>query len=208
MTAQSPGPGHRWFAAMYDATMRANERRFLAPARRRLLSDLSGDVVEIGAGTGANFEHYRQAARVAAFEPDAYMMRRAEEKLATLGAHNIMLRQAPGESLPVSDGSCDVVVSTLVLCTVRDVARTLAEIRRVLRPGGELRFVEHIRAEGALGIFQDAVRPVWSWFGAGCNPNRRTGDAIAGAGFDLAAVERQKLMLGVPVIHGVAPLRI
>jgi len=193
MTANSSAPGHRWFAAMYDATMRANERRFLAQARRQLLSSLSGDVVEIGAGTGANFEHYPPSARVLAFEPDPHMMRRAEAKLATLGAHNIMLRQAPGETLPVADNSCDVVVSTLVLCTVRDVARALAEVRRVLRPGGELRFVEHVRAEGVLGKFQDTIRPLWSWFGAGCNPNRRTGAAIAGA--------------GVPVIFGVAPLR-
>lgn len=142
--------GHRWFAAFFDLQMRMMERGFMAEMRRQLLGDLKGDVLEIGAGTGANFEHYPTGARVTALEPDPYMLKKAEAKLAALGRTDITLQQSPAERLAFGDASFDTVLSTLVLCTVGDVPQALAEIRRVLRPGGEFRFVEHTCGARAL----------------------------------------------------------
>jgi ubiquinone/menaquinone biosynthesis C-methylase UbiE len=196
--------GHRWFAAIYDKQMRSMERGFMAEMRRQVLGDLKGDVLEIGAGTGANFEYYPDAARVTALEPDPFMLKRAETKLAALGRTNIAVQRLPAERLPFDDASFDTVVSTLVLCTADDVPRSLAEIRRVLRTGGELRFVEHVRAVGFAGRTQDFIKPVWRYFGAGCNPNRRTEDALRTAGFDVRITERRKIMGFAPLIRGVA----
>ena len=195
---------HRWFATLYDPINRMSERRVVGPLRRRLLADLSGDVLEVGAGTGANFEHYPPSARVIATEPDPHMLRRAQAKLATSGATNIDARMASAEQLPFPDASFDAVVCTLVLCTAGDVPRALAEMRRVLRPGGRLVFLEHVRGEGRLGRFHDLVLPVWRWCGAGCHPNRRTEAAISAAGFEITSLDRTKLMSVVPGIYGVA----
>lgn len=198
--------GHRWFAAIYDKQMRSMERGFMAEMRRSALSDLKGDVLEIGAGTGANFAYYSADARVTALEPDPFMIERAKAKLAELGRTNITVQLLPAERLPLDDSSVDAVVSTLVLCTVDDVPRSLAEIRRVLRPGGELRFVEHVRGTGLAGSTQDLIKPVWGYFGAGCNPNRRTEDAMRAAGFDVVVTERRKIMGFAPLIRGTATL--
>jgi ubiquinone/menaquinone biosynthesis C-methylase UbiE len=196
--------GHRWFAAIYDKQMRSMERAFGAEMRRHALSDLKGDVLEIGAGTGANFEHYPADTRVTALEPDPFMLKKAEARLSSLGRTNIILRLLPAEELPFDDASFDAVVSTLVLCTVQDVPRSLSEMRRVLRPGGEVRFFEHVRATGFVGRTQDLVKPVWGYFGAGCNPNRRTEDALRGAGFNVVIEERRKMMGFVPLVAGTA----
>lgn len=205
--AAPPEKGHRWFAAIYDKQMRSMERGIMAEMRRQLLGDLKGDILEIGAGTGANFEYYPAEARVTALEPDPFMLKKAETKLAALGRANVMLQLIPAERLPFDDASFDVVISTLVLCTVSDVPRSLAEMRRVLRPGGELRFVEHVRGNGFAGRTQDFIKPVWRYFGAGCNPNRRTEDALRAAGFDVVVTGRRKIMGFAPLITGSARAR-
>lgn len=200
--------GHRWFAAIYDKQMRSMERGLMAEMRRQVLGDVKGDVLEIGAGTGANFEYYATDARVIALEPDPFMLRRAEAKLAALGRTNIAVQLLPAERLPFDESSFDTVVSTLVLCTVDDVPRSLAEIRRVLRPGGELRFVEHVRGAGLAGRAQDLIKPVWGYFGAGCNPNRRTEEALRAGGFDVIVTDRRKIMGFAPLIRGSATARL
>ena len=198
--------GHRWFAAIYDRMNRSMEKSFMRQLRREMLSDLTGDVLDIGIGTGADFEFYPAAARVTAIEPDPFMIKRADEKLARLGASNVVLKQSAAEELPYADRSFDTVICALVLCTVGDVPRSLAAIRRVLRPGGELRFIEHVRADGFVGRVQDVIKPVWGYFGAGCNPNRRTADALRVAGFDVTIKERRKIMRAVPLLVGNARL--
>ncbi len=129
------------------------------------------------------------------------MMQRAAKKLAELGRTNVTLEQTAAEHLP-RDATFDFVVSTLVLCTVDDVPQSLAEIRRVLRPGGQLRFIEHVRGTGFVGRTQDFIKPVWGYFGAGCNPNRRTEDALRAAGFEVQVTERRKIMGFAPLIGG------
>jgi ubiquinone/menaquinone biosynthesis C-methylase UbiE len=197
--------GHRWFAALYDPLSKSEERGAMGRRRDELLGGVEGDIVEIGAGTGANFSHYSQQARVQAFEPDPFMLLRAEKKLKETAASNVELHQAPGEKLPLPDGSCDTAVSTLVLCTVADVPRTLAELKRVLRPSGELRFIEHVRHDTARGRVQDFIKPVWRWVAAGCYPNRRTEQAMRDAGFEIVSLKREMMLPWLlPMITGVA----
>ncbi|MGB2694159.1 MAG: class I SAM-dependent methyltransferase [Dehalococcoidia bacterium] len=182
------------------------ERHLGAKVRRIIVGEAHGRVLEIGVGTGASFSYYPHDAQVIGIEPDPYMLARAEGRRADDGFDQIELRQAPAEQLPFEDASFDHVVSTLVLCTVRDVPQALAEARRVLRPGGTLRFFEHVRNDESRfwGVIQDAIVPIWSWIGAGCHPNRRTEQAIADAGFAIESVERARAGPGTPAIYGVA----
>lgn len=196
--------GHRWFAAFYSISSAAMERGLAGRVRPELLRGLHGDVLEIGAGTGLNFPHYPADARIVALEPDPFMLRRGRQKLQAVGNSNIELREAPAEALPFPDASFDAVVSTLVLCSVEDVARSLAEVRRVLRPNGQFRFLEHVRSAGLGGRVQDAIQPVYGWLSGGCHANRRTEDALRDAGFDFVSLERGKLNAFTQAIYGVA----
>ncbi|MEX2246752.1 MAG: class I SAM-dependent methyltransferase [Dehalococcoidia bacterium] len=188
---------------MYDRFMARTERRVLGAKRRELLAGIRGDVLEIGAGTGANFAHYPPEARVTATDPDPYMLRRAESKRTSA---IVDLREAPAEKLPFPDASFDAVVCTISLCTVQDQRASLGEIRRVLRPGGEYRFIEHVRPEGLFGRLLDVVQPVYGWVSAGCHANRRTEQAMRDAGFGIARIDHFRLN-GAPAISGVAKWR-
>ena len=190
--------GHKWFAAIYDRMSAPEERRFMGEVRAELAGGARGKILEIGAGTGLNFPHYRDGAEVIATEPDPYMRQRAQRRLMEAGRH-IELREASAEELPFESDSFDTVVGTLVMCSVPNPQRALAEIKRVLKPGGEYRFYEHVRYESAFGAFwQDAVLPVWRWFAAGCHPNRDTVQAIRNAGFDVVELEKSKPLPPVP----------
>ncbi len=198
--------GHRWFAAMYDRITGVNERRFGRKVRPRIMGEVRGRVLEIGVGTGASFAYYPADVEVVGTEPDPFMLERARKRLEELGVSHIELHQAPAEELPFEDASFDHVVSSLVLCTVSDPSHALAEARRVLKPEGTFRFWEHIRNDDSRfwGTVQDVITPVWRWFAAGCNPNRRTQQAIEEAGFRIEWVERIRGAPGTPEIFGVA----
>jgi len=198
--------GHKWFAATFDTMNRltGTETKFLAKHRPYIAGEATGRVLEVGSGTGANFPYFKSAKQVVATEPDPYMLERARKRLEDLGLTHIELRQAPAEELPFEDESFDNVVSSMVFCSVSDPQRALAEVRRLLKPGGSFRFIEHVRSESAFrGGLQDVVTPVWSWLGAGCHPNRRTLETIREAGFDVQDVQRYSLSI-IPVIVGVA----
>lgn len=172
------------------------------------MSRAVGRVLEVGAGTGLNFPHYPPAVtEVLATEPDPYMFRRLARALpaATLP---VRLQRATAEVLPVEDGWADTVVSTLVLCSVPDQAKVLAEAWRVLTPGGRLLFYEHVRAvDAGLARWQDRLERPWGVFTAGCHPNRETLVAIEAAGFAPEEVERFDLpgaALAKPHVSGVA----
>jgi len=190
--------GHKWFAAIYDRMAAPEERRFMSAVREELAGGAQGKVLEIGAGTGLNFPHYRDDVEVIATEPDPYMRQRAQRRLAESGK-NIELREASAEELPFDSDSFDTVVGTLVMCSIPHPQRALAEIRRVLKAGGEYRFYEHVRYESAFGaLWQDAVLPVWRWFAAGCHPNRNTVRAVKDAGFNITQLEKTKPLPPVP----------
>ncbi|MDP3768599.1 MAG: class I SAM-dependent methyltransferase [Dehalococcoidia bacterium] len=198
--------GHRWFAAVYDRLTGPAERRLFKEIRPRIIGEAEGRVLEIGAGTGASFEYYARETHVVGTEPDPFMLARARRRVEELGAEHIELHQAPAEALPFEDGSFDHVVSSLVLCTVSDVPRALAEVRRVLKPDGTFRFIEHVRNDDSRfwGTVQDVIAPVWRWIGAGCNPTRRTQQAIEEAGFRLERIELIRVAPGTPGIFGTA----
>lgn len=190
--------GHRWFAAIYDSMAASEERRFMGDVRAELVGGAKGSVLEIGAGTGLNFPYYQKDVEVIATEPDPYMLRRARRRLIESGNH-IELRESSAEELPFENDSFDTVVGTLVMCSVPHPERALAEIRRLLKPGGEYRFYEHVRYDSAFGGFwQDAILPIWRWFGAGCHPNRDTVRTIQNAGFTIAQLQRTKPLPPVP----------
>jgi ubiquinone/menaquinone biosynthesis C-methylase UbiE len=188
-----PDPNHRghpWFAAVYDRLTRSAERNFLGAHRAWLCARAVGRVLDLGAGTGANLRYLAADVELLAAEPDPYMLGRARRRAAALGRPVAFLTDA-AESLSLETASVDAVLATLVFCTVDDPARALGEIRRVLKPGGRLLFLEHVRLEHApWGRIQDAVTPLWRALFAGCHPNRDTVTAIRQAGFDIEELER------------------
>jgi len=206
VTEQEQEQGHRWFAALYDRVTACGEKRVGTKLRPRLMGEAQGRVLEIGVGTGASFEYYPPGSQVVGTEPDPHMLKRARKRVEEMGASNIELHQAPAEELPFEDASFDHVVSTLVLCTVKDAPRALSEARRVLKPEGTFRFWEHVRNDDSRfwGTTQDLIVPVWRWFAAGCNPNRRTQQAIEEAGFRIEWLEQRRIAPGTPAIYGVA----
>ncbi len=164
------------------------DRLFYHRYRRAALRNATGRLLMLGLGPGTDLRFLPPAVTsVAAVEPEAPFRRMASRLAARLGVA-VDLIKGTGESIPFPDNSFDSVHVGLVLCSVDDVGATLGEIRRVLRPGGRLVVLEHVRGEGATGRFQDLVAKPWSWLAAGCEPNRRTLDSIAAAGFDTAAL--------------------
>ena len=150
----------------------------------------AGRVLDVGCGTGINLGYYPRGAAVVGIEPDPYMLRRARARAERLGGQ-IELLQEGAERLPFPDASFDVAVATLVFCTIPDPDRALGELRRVLRPGGQLRFLEHVRAETpGWARFQDFVVPIWKRIGAGCHPNRDVVQAIERAAFRIVELNR------------------
>jgi ubiquinone/menaquinone biosynthesis C-methylase UbiE len=184
----------RLVAASYDRLTARSERECLAAHRRDLLAAVGGDVLEIGGGTGANLVHYAPGVRtLTVTEPEPAMLRRLRRRAAADRPAAILLR-APAEDLPFEDESFDAVVCTLVLCTVDDQPRALREIRRVLRPGGRLLFLEHVRAEEPrVARLQDRVAPLHRRIAHGCHCNRPTLERIRAAGFEVTTVSRDAL---------------
>ncbi|WP_019806248.1 class I SAM-dependent methyltransferase [Saccharomonospora halophila] len=182
-------PGHRIFAAMYDRMAAPVEKNLLGPRREGMLSGVTGRVLDVGAGTGVNLDYLRNAEQVVLTEPDPAMRAKLERKLGRAHAPVVQVSDAAAEELPFDDDSFDAVVCTLVLCTVADPARALAEARRVLRPEGTLYVLEHVRGEGAQARWQDRVTPLWKRLGAGCHPNRDTRTAVEHAGFTFTELE-------------------
>jgi ubiquinone/menaquinone biosynthesis C-methylase UbiE len=145
-------------------------------------------VLDVGAGTGANLPYFRRADRVIATEPDRRMRHQLAARIPAAPCP-VELLDAPAESLPHADCSLDAVVFTCVLCSVSDLDRALAEARRVLKPGGTLAALEHVRGTGDLARWQDRITPLWARLIAGCHPNRDTESAIQNAGFTIHEAE-------------------
>ncbi len=201
---------HPIFAALYDLLSRSAEKSWLGERRDRLLTEARGEVLEIGGGTGANIPHYRDVERVVLTEPDPFMRAKLRPKLARASVP-VEVLDVDAQALPFPDASFDTVVSTLVLCTVPDQHASLKEIRRVLRPGGRLLFLEHVRGEGSTARWQDRVVPIWRHLAAGCHPNRDTVAAMGTAGLRIQEIERFKppvpLAGFIPHVQGSATLR-
>jgi ubiquinone/menaquinone biosynthesis C-methylase UbiE len=192
---------------LYDLLAGRAERAGIGEQRRTLLSGLEGDVVEIGSGTGASLPYYERATRVVAVEPDASMAKRLPNRIAEANVP-VDVVTARAEALPFPDESFDAAVAAFVLCSVEDQSTVLAEARRVLRPGGKLVLLEHVRGDGRTARWQDRLTPLHKRMAGNCHLNRDTRAAVAASGFDAADVERTRLPgthpLVRPGIQGVA----
>jgi ubiquinone/menaquinone biosynthesis C-methylase UbiE len=176
---------HPIFARVYERISTAMNEAGGIEHRRELARGAAGRVLEPGAGNGLNLEHYRDVERVVAMEPEPTMLRMASERSREVSVPVHLVRGA-AEALPFPGASFDTVVASLVLCSVSDPEAVAAEFRRVLRPGGTVRFLEHVRSRSrAWAGVQDVVAEPWSWFGGGCHPNRDTVATLRTAGFEI-----------------------
>ena len=197
-------------AVIYDRFMDATEEACLRRWRGELLADLEGDVLELGAGTGANLPHHpRDLSRLVLTEPDKHMRRQLEAR-ARERRPDAEVTPASASALPFADASFDAVVSTLVLCSVPELDTTLREVWRVLKPGGRFLFLEHVAAAPGTGRrrLQRVVDPLWRRVADGCRLTRDTERAMLDAGFTLERIERESLRKAMaivrPSIRGVA----
>lgn len=178
------------FPYVYRFGMPIFDRLFYRRYRREAMSNATGRLLLVGVGPGTDLLFLPPTVTsVAAVDPEPAMRRMA----AALARHHhiaVDIVDGAGEVIPFPDNSFDSVHVGLVLCSVDDVAATLAEIRRVLTPDGRLVVLEHVRGDGVIGRFQDLIAGPWSWLASGCRPNRRTVDAIAAAGFDTSGLRR------------------
>ena len=204
--------GHPIVAALYDRVLGPAEHGDLAALRARALEAARGRTLEVAAGTGHNLHHYPPGVTsLVLAEPDPHMASRLRKRLESVQSdiERIEVASASAESLPYEDSSFDSVVCTLGLCTIPDPAAALAEIRRVLVPGGSFCFLEHVRSERrGRARRQDLVTPPWRRVAGGCHPNRDTGAEIAAAGFRIDWLERGTMPRAPgflrPMIIGVA----
>jgi ubiquinone/menaquinone biosynthesis C-methylase UbiE len=192
----------RGFAAIYDRAFEATEEAGLREMRRTVLAEASGRTIDLGAGTGANLGLYPEAvSELVLAEPDPHMLKRLRAKVEEAGAGAEVV-EAPAQRLPFEDSSFDTAVFTLVLCTVPDPEAALAEASRILRPGGKLLFVEHVRAEDAdLARWQDRLEKPWRFLGDGCHCNRDTVATIEASPLTVEQVEHGRLPKAPPLVR-------
>lgn len=181
------------------ATGDDTQHRVYGEHKRALFAGLAGTVVEIGPGTGVNLPYLPDGIRWIGLEPNPHMHDYLREHLQGRDL-DAEIRAAPAEASGLPDGVADAVVSTLVLCSVPSVEETLAELRRLLKPGGQLLFIEHVAAPSgsALQWVQTGIKPLWRLLADGCRPDRNTGAMLERAGF--AQVQYERVRTGLPVV--------
>ena len=207
---ESPPASRSWRKRLHAWLMAKGNARYenmVAPRKQRLFEQVSGRVLEIGAGTGPNLHFYPRDIQLVAIEPNTFMHKYLKDEAGKLGL-SVDIHAGSAENLPVQDESYDAVVGTLVLCSVPDAPRTLKEILRILKPGGRFYFVEHVAAPRgtALNRLQKMIRPFWKTIADGCHPDRETGSLLEKAGFEEVHYDRFRVPSPVvgPHIAGVA----
>ena len=170
------------------------QQEAMVPFRRRVIGAAEGRVLEVGIGSGLNLPLYGPSVRsVIGLDPSHELLRMARDRAATAPVP-VELLEGSAETVPLDDASIDTVVTTWTLCTIPDAPRALSELRRVLRPGGALLFVEHGRApEPGVARWQDRLDPMWRRLAGGCHLNRKIDDLISGAGFQIDALTNARL---------------
>ncbi len=189
----------RWFAWLL-AHGEGFDRELYGARKRELLGPLRGTVVEIGPGAGVNLAYYDPGVRWIGVEPNVHFHLRLRDKAAALSL-DAAVRPGRAERLDLPAASADAVVSTLVLCSVDDLGAALAEVRRVLKPGGRFVFIEHVAARGpGLRRVQRLVKPAWGVLADGCRPDRETAHHIEAAGFEAVRLERFDAAMPLPIV--------
>ena len=192
----------RGFAALYDRVLKATEEAGLRDRRRELLAQARGATLELGAGTGLNFDLYpAEVTELVLTEPSPHMARQLRARVSGASSGRpVEVLEAPAEHLPLPDDRFDTVVGTLVLCTVDDPSRTLDEVARVLKPGGRMLFLEHVRASDPdLARWQDRLHGPWRFFGAGCHCNRDTPSTLQASRLSVERLEHGELPKAPPI---------
>lgn len=202
-------PGSGFTARLYDPVLWLGERTGLARWRERTIRPARGSVLEIGAGTGLNLARYPAGiGHLVLTEPDRHKADRLRARAGARARPQVV--RAPAEILPFPDGTFDTVVATLVLCTVADPAAAIAEVARVLKPDGQLLFLEHVRADGRLGRIQDRLERPWMRLADGCHCNRRTVELLRAGGLEVevtATADRFTMPpVARPIVSGIARL--
>lgn len=192
----------RFFAWIYDRLSASSEAAGMGDIRHALMAEASGRTLEIGSGTGHNLEHYPAAVtELVLSEPNEFMVRRLREKVAA-SARAASLVEAGVDALPFPDGDFDTVVCTLVLCSVPEPAAAVAEIARVLKPGGRFLFVEHVRSDDPrLARIQDRLMRPWRVIGDGCTCNRDTLATLSASALDVEHVEHGSIPKAPPIVR-------
>ena len=191
-------------AFFYDRIMAKTEAACLKEWRHGLLRQVDGEVLEIGAGTGANIKLYSDnVTRLVVTEPDKHMRKFLKEQVDNHGLENVSVTGQTAEQIEADDESFDYVVSSLVCCSVTDLKACLREIRRVLKPGGGFVFLEHVAAADGTSRrrWQNIINPVWKTFMGNCHLNRETESAIVGEGFDIIQIERESMRNAPPIVR-------
>jgi SAM-dependent methyltransferase len=201
-----------FMAAIYDRFMRSTERASFDAWRRELLSPLTGDVLEIGAGTGRNLDHYPRLDRLVLAEPDRHMRAkliartsrtsRTSRTASAAVAGSVDVVPWTAEALDAPDASFDAVVSTLVLCSVEDLEGAVREIRRVLRPSGRLVFLEHVVSDRpSRRAWQQRLEPFWRPIAGNCHLCRDTARVLEDAGFTFTELRRESARKALPIVR-------
>ena len=201
-----------FMAFFYDRFMSGLEKACLHDWRTELLAEVTGEVLEIGAGTGANLAYYPSGnIRLLLSEPDAAMRNQLEKKAATSQRNDVCISNAKAEQLSFDDNRFDYVIASLVCCSVTNIDYSLAEIYRVLKPGGRYLFIEHVAAktDSKARRWQEWLTPLWRQFAGNCHLNRETEKAMLRAGFEFVKIQRDAMPDSVPAIvrssiHGIA----
>jgi len=191
-------------SAVYDRMTRKSNKACLDQWRAELLRELSGAVLEVGAGTGATLPYYpKTVTQLVLCEPDPHMRRKLQVKRDAAGLKHVEISDASLKALPAAPASLDAVVCSLVLCSVPDPQAALKEIQRVLKPGGKLVFLEHVAADGEPNRlkWQKRIEPVWKHLMGNCHLTRRTEAAISAAGFNIERIERESIRKALPIVR-------
>lgn len=191
-------------AFFYDRFMAKAEEACLKEWRHGLLKQVSGEVLEVGAGTGANIKFYSdKLTKLVLTEPDKHMLKLLKEQVIRHHLKNVGVIGGTAEQIESADESFDYVVSTLVCCSVTDLDACLREIRRVLKPGGSLVFLEHVAAADSTSRrqWQNRINPIWKTFMGNCHLNRETEQAIVTEGFEIIQIERESMCKAPPIVR-------
>lgn len=191
-------------AFFYDRFMARVERACLREWRHEILGQVGGKVLEIGAGTGANIQLYSdKVSSLVVSEPDRHMRERLTQKVIACGSEKIEVIGGSAERIEADDESFDFVVTSLVCCSVTDLPASLLEIKRVLRPGGGLAFMEHVAAASGSRRrrWQNRINPFWKTLMGNCHLNRETERAIVAAGFEIMRIERESMRRAPPILR-------
>lgn len=181
------GPINSWFFYLISGYMDV----LWGKSKRKLFKNHPDTVVEIGPGAGANMRYLRKGTNLIAIEPNIHMHANLKRTAQKYNVH-LHIKTITGEAIDLADNSCDFVIATLVLCTVKDPAHCLKQIKRILKPSGQFAFIEHVKAKenSILGLIQNLVHKPWHWFFEGCHTNRDTRKLLEEMGFSSLEIEK------------------